>query len=326
MTGFEDREIRRDLRLRSLFAGISVIGILAVQLTADLLLRKALQQAQAVAGDSAGALLTYYGLRVGFYCLMLLTAPLICAVAMRRSPLAPRQDRRPVGAARGTLLILFGGAFCVLANYIVSYWLRFASAFGIHPAGNAFEGNTGLLPMALDLFAYALMPALVEELVFRGWILGSLRPFGERRALLLSALIFGLMHMNLTQVPFAFMLGLLFGFIYLRTGRLWPGMGIHFLNNALSVALEHAAGSLGMAENDAVLLQLAAFALLVLAGTLAAILLRDHPGCRELVRPLADRYSPVSAAIRSRMMWFDPTVILALSLLILFTVLQEVPH
>ena len=75
----------------------------------------------------------------------------------------------------------------------------------------------------------ALIPALVEELVFRGWILGSLRPFGERRALLLSALIFGLMHMNLTQAPFAFMLGLLFGFLYLRTGRLWPGMAVHFL-------------------------------------------------------------------------------------------------
>lgn len=325
MTG-SDYIVRRDLRRRSLFVGVSVIGILAVQQAASMLLGGAVQRAQAAAADSTGALLTYYGLYIAFYCLMLLAAPLICALAFRRTPLPPRQDRRPVGWEQGLLLILFGMAFCVLANYLVNYWLQFAGQFGVKPRENAFEGVPGALPLTLDLITYALIPALVEELVFRGWILGSLRPFGERRALLLSALIFGLMHMNLTQAPFAFMLGLLFGFIFLRTGRLWPGMAVHFLNNAMSVVLEYAFHNLGLTENDALFLQITVFALLALAGALSAILLRRHPACRELVRPLTDRQSSLTAAARSRMMWFDPTVIVGLFLLTLFTVVQELPR
>jgi len=319
-----EKTVRRDLRRRSLFVGLSVVGILTVQILASLLLGDSLQQAERAAGDSPLATLTYYAFHIGYYCLMLLGAPLLFAIFFRRSPLAPRRDRQQVGAARGVLLILFGWAFCVLANYLVNYWLQFVSAFGVEPIESVTEGLSGPLPFALELVSFALMPALVEELVFRGWFLGALRPFGERRALLLSALFFGLMHMNLTQVPFAFMLGLVFGFIYLRTGRLWPGMVIHFLNNALSVALDHATLTLGMGENDAILLQLALFGMLTLAGILAAVLLRDHPDCRALVRPLTDRYSPVSAAARSRIMWFDPAVIIGMVALTAFTVLQEV--
>ena len=53
-------------------------------------------------------------------------------------------------------------------------------------------------------------------------------------AILLSALIFGLIHVNPAQVPFAFCLGLVFGWLYYRTGSIIPGMIGHFLNNSLA--------------------------------------------------------------------------------------------
>ena len=86
------------------------------------------------------------------------------------------------------------------------------------------------------IIAIAVMAPLVEELLFRGAIEGHFLQTGKRpgMAILLSALIFGLIHVNPAQVPFAFCLGLVFGWLYYRTGSIIPGMIGHFLNNSLA--------------------------------------------------------------------------------------------
>ena len=60
------------------------------------------------------------------------------------------------------------------------------------------------------------------------------------KAILITALIFGVIHINPAQVVNAFFLGLLLGWLFYRTGSLWPSICAHILNNSLSVLLSKA--------------------------------------------------------------------------------------
>lgn len=91
----------------------------------------------------------------------------------------------------------------------------------------------------------AIGAPLVEELLFRGGVMNSLHRagYGAGPTIVWSAVLFGVFHLNPAQIPFAFLLGLLLGWLYYRTGSLLPGILCHFINNALGVVLlrsEHA--------------------------------------------------------------------------------------
>lgn len=88
----------------------------------------------------------------------------------------------------------------------------------------------------LAVVLLAILPAIGEELVFRGMILHGLRSrFKDAIAVVLSALMFALMHMNLQQLVYPFLLGIIMGWIVLRTGSLVSSILVHFINNFLVV-------------------------------------------------------------------------------------------
>jgi len=91
-------------------------------------------------------------------------------------------------------------------------------------------------PLWLVLLAFAVAPAIGEELAFRGFILSG---FGRSQrtwlAIGLSSLMFGLMHMIPPQVFNATLLGLVLGLLAVRSGSLLPGVVFHFLWNSLAV-------------------------------------------------------------------------------------------
>ena len=80
----------------------------------------------------------------------------------------------------------------------------------------------------------ALVPAIFEELFFRKWILNSSRKYGNLFAVVFSAFLFGIYHMNLSQGIFAFLLGIVFGIIVVKTGTIKYTVILHFLNNAFA--------------------------------------------------------------------------------------------
>lgn len=84
------------------------------------------------------------------------------------------------------------------------------------------------------LFIIAVQPAVFEELLFRGAALHGYRSLGAKKALLISALMFAMLHMNLQQALYAFLLGVTFAFLVQRTGSIFASMLPHFLINALN--------------------------------------------------------------------------------------------
>ena len=86
----------------------------------------------------------------------------------------------------------------------------------------------------LSIFTTALIPAICEELLFRGIIFNGLRKrFNDISAIFLSALMFALMHQNLQQLVYPFLLGSIMAWLVLRTGSLLSSMIVHFINNFL---------------------------------------------------------------------------------------------
>lgn len=80
-----------------------------------------------------------------------------------------------------------------------------------------------------------LAPAVFEELLFRGVIASGLKERGFKVALFVSAAIFTFMHGNAEQTIHQFIVGLVLGYVFIKSGNLWLGVIIHFFNNFISV-------------------------------------------------------------------------------------------
>lgn len=99
------------------------------------------------------------------------------------------------------------------------------------------------LPLPLAFFIIALLPAINEELFCRGIVLRSWLPrFGPAMAIFMSALAFGLLHLDPYRFIGTTFLGLLLGYIAYSTGSILPSMFAHALNNGLSFAVQKYAG------------------------------------------------------------------------------------
>lgn len=88
-----------------------------------------------------------------------------------------------------------------------------------------------------SLITVGIMPPIFEEIIFRGFALSVLRPYGDRFAIIFSSLFFGLIHANIYQFTYASALGLFMGYIYIRTNSLITTMVYHAFVNCNSVIL-----------------------------------------------------------------------------------------
>jgi membrane protease YdiL (CAAX protease family) len=73
---------------------------------------------------------------------------------------------------------------------------------------------------------------IAEELLFRGLVLRSLQPMGKKIAIFMSAVMFGLYHANAIQIPYAFLVGLVLGYVAIEYSIGWA-MLLHMFNNLI---------------------------------------------------------------------------------------------
>lgn len=95
-----------------------------------------------------------------------------------------------------------------------------------------------IMKVSWGYIALGIMVPIAEEIVFRGAIQRVLQnALGERNrwiAIVIPALIFGVIHLNLAQGLHAFVIGLLLGWLYSRTNSILPGLVLHWVNNSVA--------------------------------------------------------------------------------------------
>lgn len=136
------------------------------------------------------------------------------------------------------LAVPIGLMICMVGNYATSFISNLVEI----STGITFESPDSPTPTSpLGIFCYilqiAVVPALVEEYAIRGVVMMPARKYGEWFAILSSAAIFGIMHGNLVQAPFAFIVGIGIGYLVIVTGSMWTGVMIHFCNNLFSALI-----------------------------------------------------------------------------------------
>lgn len=95
-------------------------------------------------------------------------------------------------------------------------------------------------PLWLDVIIYlyiCLLGPILEELLFRGVLLDGLRKYGNYFGIVMSAILFGLVHQNFIQCLPAVVMGIFLGAIAVKSGSLIPSIVIHILNNTMSSIL-----------------------------------------------------------------------------------------
>ena len=93
----------------------------------------------------------------------------------------------------------------------------------------------GVISTILMFIQIAIIPAIFEELMIRKGIIGVLKEKGTIFAVFVSSIVFGIIHMNISQFIFAFLIGILYGVVRIKTNKLYPVIILHFLNNGFAV-------------------------------------------------------------------------------------------
>ncbi len=205
-----------------------------------------------------------------------LLLPFQLLVYVTRIPTRKLINFRPFHASV-TVPSMFIALGASVVGYMASVMLSSLLAlFGLQPVMSDLSFPEEAASAFLFLLNLTVIAPIVEEIVFRGVIMNLLRRFGDCFALLLSSLLFAAVHMNLVQMPNAFIMGLVIGYFTLCTGSLWTGVCIHMLNNALVMLLN---GFLNIVPVDMQMMVLFAVYALYLAAALISmlLLLKNYP-------------------------------------------------
>lgn len=114
------------------------------------------------------------------------------------------------------------------------------------------------------VFLMCVVPALFEETLFRGLILNGMREKGKTFAVVMSALIFMLMHGGPDQTIHQFILGIILGYVFVYSGTIWAPVLIHFLNNFYAVTAIYISGQMSGTGAETVVETLPSWASLAL--------------------------------------------------------------
>lgn len=141
---------------------------------------------------------------------------------------------------------------CLMAVIISAQILSAAADLPIEALLNLFGYTSELSPAATAdytlnwaLVIYSVIwGPVIEEIVFRGFVLRGLLPYGKRRAIIISALAFSLMHGDISQLAFTFMAGLILAHAALRYSLGWAVILHVFNNGVLGTLLPLAAESM----------------------------------------------------------------------------------
>jgi sodium transport system permease protein len=168
---------------------------------------------------------------------VILAPALVMTVMLTSSPRRTLLLRLPfwrtVPAALALALVLHPAVMTLQVVVLRLYPIAEGVRTALDPVQRMFAGAS----FGQILLLLAVVPAICEELAFRGFILSGLRHLGRKwRAIVYSALLFGFAHGVLQQSMIACLIGTVLGYVAVQSGSLLPGVAFHLVHNTLGLA------------------------------------------------------------------------------------------
>ena len=227
-------------------------------------------------------------------------------------------------------LVFIGMGMALVSNVAAQIFDDNISLFGLQNTvsmTNEYSLNT--IETVIYVIAVSVVPALAEEFAFRGIVMGRLKKYGNAFAIIASAVLFGAMHGNTTQVIFAFILGLIFGYIDCVTDSIIPSVIVHFVNNFYAVVFDVLETNTGISETGLLILQLAVVLIFCIGGLLSFIYLagRDKSFFKLSSKDKSDDEYADLLTFKEKLksFFFTPGVIIALVMFFLTVLINLIP-
>ena len=151
----------------------------------------------------------------------------------KKVPVQTGGEKKKMPASHLLIAFLISYATVYLGNILGNILTSIISLIKQNPVQNVMMNVTGNISPAVNFFIIVICAPIMEELLFRKALIDRTAGFGEGVAMVFSGLVFGLFHGNLVQFGYAFCLGMLFAFIYIKTRNILYPIILHMLTNFL---------------------------------------------------------------------------------------------
>ena len=227
-------------------------------------------------------------------------------------------------------VLLIGMGLSMVANGAADMFIKNISLFGLeNHAGSIQMDALSPFEIILSVIAIAVVPAFAEEFVFRGIVMGSLKKYGRAFAVVVSSIMFGAMHSNTTQIVFAFLLGLAFGFVDIVTDSILPSVIIHFINNFYATMMKLLTKNNILDQYTTYTIYFAITALFCVGGILAFIYLiktdKEMFRLTDKEKPLKPYAETLSLKDKYHAFFINAGMIISCSVFLLMTIANLLP-
>lgn len=204
---------------------------------------------------------------------------------------------------------------CMLANYVVGIIMVLVKDYTSYELTQMeLDKPNTLFACIITIFSTAIVPGICEEIAYRGCAMGILRKYGKGFTVIAVSLVFGLVHGNIIQFLFAFLVGIILAYITIQTDNILIAMCVHATNNALSVIqdiMEYLKlGDYTTGVTSAFYLCFAA------AGIISVIYLAKN----KKLKPAKEEFNPCDNPLVVKLLALAPGLIVPFSFLIYSTV------
>ena len=283
----QEKELKAKFAKRFSFTiGMAMILFVFVQFVLELILSIALPVALKNVFDSETILVLMTGL--------VSTISILVAVNFIKAYNPQSQENNMKNRKNSFNLIFVGISLICLLQLVLPYIYKW---FGIDY--NALEmfaatpGN-GVWSSIIFFIVIAILPAIFEELLCRKAILNVSKRYGNLFAVVFSALIFALIHLNMGQAIFAFGIGVVFAVIAIKTNSIKIPIFLHFLNNGYAALMTiFAENNIAIGIIDTVVVAIFIFSLIILINNLPKLKklkkedFKINPECKLIIKNYA---------------------------------------
>ncbi|MGN0447433.1 MAG: lysostaphin resistance A-like protein [Acutalibacteraceae bacterium] len=302
---------KRTLKKLGFYAGLAILGWLFAQIVLVLVLKISnlydKYYSDPLFSSAVDIIVSVFGMLLSFG---------LCAVKMKKVSGAKRLLLldAPEKKSNMALAVVAGVGICMFANIVSGYITAFFELFRVGLSSPDIPMGEGIGGFLITFFRVAVTAAVVEELSMRGFVMGNLRYYGDGFAIVVSSIVFALMHGNLIQSPFALIAGFGLGYLSVKTGSLWTGIIIHLINNGISVMAYYLIDLLGESRANII------YALILYGFIFAGAICFAVFSSRTKNSPLSKGQSCLTSGEKLTAFFTSPTMIMAVLYMLYVTV------